>query len=234
MIRITNNLGIPGALLGVVRAEPVGGDTYPKSFERKLVALLSERRKPLGAADEERRKAVRDLLRNGSYRPTGRGKPASEYLLRAASEESPGAFPRIDAPVDACNYISLQHLLPVSIWDLDLAAADAFLFRLGRIDEQYVFNAGGQVIGLHDLITGYKILGGAEAEVPVVTPVKDSLATKTTDATRRVAGCIYASEGILSSEALGEITAAFAGLLRTSEATSVSWAVAAAGETVTV
>ena len=30
--------------------------------------------------------AVRDLLRFGAYKPTGRGKPASEYLLNAAAE----------------------------------------------------------------------------------------------------------------------------------------------------
>jgi hypothetical protein len=29
--------------------------------------------------DEEVRAAVRDLLRHGGYKPTGRGKPASEY-----------------------------------------------------------------------------------------------------------------------------------------------------------
>ncbi len=29
---------------------------------------------------------MRKLLRHGGYKPTGRGKPASEYLVRAAGE----------------------------------------------------------------------------------------------------------------------------------------------------
>ena len=32
----------------------------------------------------ERRQRVRRMLRHGKYRPSGRGKPSSEYLLRAA------------------------------------------------------------------------------------------------------------------------------------------------------
>ena len=33
---------------------------------------------------------MRELLRYGGYKPTGRGKPASEYLVRAAGEGHPG------------------------------------------------------------------------------------------------------------------------------------------------
>ena len=38
------------------------------------------------ARSEELRKAVRDLLRHGGYKPTGRGKPSCEYLVRAAGD----------------------------------------------------------------------------------------------------------------------------------------------------
>ena len=38
-------------------------------------------------SDDQVRSAVRDLLRHGGFKPTGRSKPASEYLLRAAREE---------------------------------------------------------------------------------------------------------------------------------------------------
>ena len=37
--------------------------------------------------EESLRSAVRDMLRHGGYKPTGRGKPASEYLVRAANED---------------------------------------------------------------------------------------------------------------------------------------------------
>jgi hypothetical protein len=46
------------------------------------------------------RAAVRDMLRPGGCKPTGRGKPASEYLVRAASE---GQLAPINLAVDACQ-----------------------------------------------------------------------------------------------------------------------------------
>src|SRR6185437_15986538 len=69
--------------------------------------------------DEGVRSAVRDLLRHGGYKPTGRGKPSSEYLLRAVSE---GALGAINAAVDTCNAVSLHSGLPISVVDLDLAS----------------------------------------------------------------------------------------------------------------
>ena len=39
-----------------------------------------------GAADDALRGLIRDLLRFGGFKPTGRSKPSSEYLLRAVSE----------------------------------------------------------------------------------------------------------------------------------------------------
>ena len=70
--------------------------------------------------DEAARQAVRDLLRHGGYKPTGRGKPASEYLVRAADE---GVLSSINAAVDACNAVSLHSGLPISVVDLDLTEA---------------------------------------------------------------------------------------------------------------
>src|SRR5687768_18064882 len=51
-------------------------------------------------SDDQVRGAVRDLLRHGGYKPTGRGKPASEYLIRAVAE---GALTSINPAVDCCN-----------------------------------------------------------------------------------------------------------------------------------
>ena len=75
-------------------------------------------RPPRSAADDAVRAAVRDLLRHGGYKPTGRGKPSAEYLVRAVSE---GALGAINAAVDACNAVSLHSGLPISVVDLDLA-----------------------------------------------------------------------------------------------------------------
>ncbi|MDX1429816.1 MAG: phenylalanine--tRNA ligase beta subunit-related protein, partial [Rhodothermales bacterium] len=131
------------------------------------------------------------------YKPTGRGKPASEYLLRAAADES--GFPRINWPVDVCNYISLSSLLPISIWDLDMTSGERFQFRLGKPDEKYTFNAAGQEISLEDLAVGCEG-GGSALGSPIVNPIKDSMQTKTTDDTRRVMACVYAPAEYPESE----------------------------------
>lgn len=183
--------------LGVILAENIDPQVYPPAFDQELRTLLKERGQELTAEEEALRREVRDMLRNGRYKPTGRGKPASEYLVRRAREvqgESVphDAFPRISAPVDCCNFISLQFLLPISLWDLERAGEDHYVFRLGRPGESYVFNEGGQPIDLEDLVVGCRSEGPDEAGEPIVNPVKDSMTTKAVDETRHVASVIYA------------------------------------------
>src|SRR6266849_751897 len=52
------------------------------------------------ATDDAVRGAVRDVLRAFGYKPTGRGKPASEYLIRAVAER---ALASINLAVDMNN-----------------------------------------------------------------------------------------------------------------------------------
>jgi DNA/RNA-binding domain of Phe-tRNA-synthetase-like protein len=130
---------------------------------------------------EEVRQGVRDLLRHGGYKPTGRGKPASEYLLRAAGE---GALGSINAAVDACNVVSLQSGLPISLVDLDLARPP---LRIGiaPAGASYLFNASGQEIGLGGLLCLH------DAEGPCANGVKDSQRTKTHPGTLRALSIIW-------------------------------------------
>lgn len=196
--------------LGIVRAEGVVADRSPTGFDEALQAVQQRRGTALDAAEEAIRCAARDMLRNGRYKPTGRGKPSSEYLVRAVQDDE-RLFPRINAPVDICNLMSLETLLPISLWDLDLAGSSRFRFRLGQAGEVYVFNEGGQTINLEDLVVGCRMTDGADE--PIVNPIKDSLATKTTPATTRVAACVYSPLGTVSPERLDEICAVFAGWL---------------------
>ncbi|HET6451154.1 MAG TPA: hypothetical protein VFI08_07565, partial [Spirochaetia bacterium] len=69
----------------------------------------------------ERKAAVRDMLRHGAYKPSGRSKPASEYLLGAAVS---GSFPLVNPPVDVNNAVSLQWGYPASIFDADRSGRD--------------------------------------------------------------------------------------------------------------
>jgi len=180
----SNRVGRKDLVLGLVAAEGVRCDPAPPELAAALDEAIA------GAADtamDARRAACRNLLRNGRYKPTGRGKPASEYLLRAARQ---GSFPRVNGPVDANNLVSLKHGIPISLWDLDLAPSDRFEFCLGAAGDSYVFNPSGQVLKLDDLVCGYAVEESG-TRAPIVNPVKDSLATKTTPQSRRVAACLY-------------------------------------------
>lgn len=213
MISITH--AVPGndVLLGVVRAEYILVNRRPSDFDRLLTRLLERRRTDLDEAEERRRVAARDMLRKGRYKPTGRGKPASEYLLRAA-ERPDYVFPSINGPVDVCNYLSLKHVLPISLWDLDRTGSDRFVFRLGKKGEGFVFNEGGQVIDLEDLLVGCRVDEGDDSfGEPIVNPVKDSLATKTTAATRRIAASVYTPAHAVSESDLSALCKEFADLL---------------------
>ena len=130
---------------------------------------------------EERRAAIRDLLRQEGYKPTGRGKPASEYLVKAGEK---GTLRSINAAVDACNVVSLHSGFPISVIDLDLATPPLAI-KPASADERYVFNASGQEINVGGLLCVH------DAHGPCANPVKDSQRTKTSDDTRRTLNIVW-------------------------------------------
>jgi DNA/RNA-binding domain of Phe-tRNA-synthetase-like protein len=150
-----------------------------------LVGLLRlDAAAPL-ARGEDVRAAVRDMLRQGGYKPTGRGKPASEYLVRAAGE---GQLSSINVAVDACNAVSLHSSLPISVVDLDRAQAPLRI-AVAPAGARYVFNAAGQEIDLEGLVCLCDALG------PCGNAVKDAQRTKTTAETRRTLSVVWGSSG---------------------------------------
>ena len=195
--------------IAVITAEGVEPEKDHPLLEQRLTACLERRVNPLTKQEDDFRKACRDMMRNGGYKPTGRGKPASEYLLRTAHE---GTFPRINTLVDINNYISLKYLVPISLWDTDKAEADSWLFRPGKPEESFVFNPSGQTLDLKDLITGFAVHNGTET--PIVTPVKDCQQTKTSEETRNVAAAIYYPVHWEEQPALNNIIEEFAELLK--------------------
>jgi DNA/RNA-binding domain of Phe-tRNA-synthetase-like protein len=134
---------------------------------------------------EALRAAVRDMLRHGGYKPTGRGKPASEYLVRTAEE---GGIRSINAAVDACNAVSLHSGLPISVVDIDRARAP-FHISIAAAGTSYVFNPAGQEIDVSGLICLF------DAEGPCGNAVKDSQRTKTHDGTMRTLSVIWGCAG---------------------------------------
>lgn len=134
---------------------------------------------------EELRSAVRDLLRHGGYKPTGRGKPSSEYLVRAASEVG---LPQINLAVDACNVVSLHSGFPISVIDLDRATPPLRIAIAGA-DQDYVFNPSGQTIDIKGLPCLFDAAG------PCANAVKDSQRTKTHAQTRRTLSIVWGVRG---------------------------------------
>jgi DNA/RNA-binding domain of Phe-tRNA-synthetase-like protein len=148
-----------------------------------LVSLLSlEVPAPL-QSDDSVRETIRALLRHGGFKPTGRSKPASEYLIKAAQD---GRLFSINLAVDACNAVSLHSGLPISVIDVDRANAP---FRVGVAASglSYVFNPSGQVMDIGGLLCLF------DREGPCANAVKDAERTKTRPETRRTLSLIWSS-----------------------------------------
>src|SRR5438067_5075988 len=104
--------------------------TFPRplgemSSPADLLALLEPDAPAPLASDDAVREAVRALLRQAGFKPTGRSKPASEYLIKAVRER---LLSPINPAVDVCNVVSLHSGLPISVIDLDRASGP---FRVG-------------------------------------------------------------------------------------------------------
>jgi len=203
-VDITRELSASGLIAGVVRAEGVVVAPAPPALARALSELVAERARQ-DFPPEAQRTAIRRLLKKGGFKPTGRNKPASEYLAQAARE---GRFPIISNLVDVNNYLSLLTGLPISLLDLDVVG-DGAVLRLGRAGEAFVFNAAGQTIDVEGLPCVCRA-GGP----PLGNPVKDAVEAKVKQTTGRVIGVIYASSDCIAAGELKEHADAFARLLR--------------------
>jgi DNA/RNA-binding domain of Phe-tRNA-synthetase-like protein len=158
---------------------------------RTAALATREGRAPLASSDEVRT-AVRDLLRHGGFKPAGRSKPASEYLVAAFAEER---FPRINALVDTCNVVSLHAGLPISLVDVDKLEGlgepgGALVIRVAPPGTTYVFNPAGQVIDASGLVCLY------DARGPSGSPVKDAQRTKTDDDTRHTLSIVWGTRAL--------------------------------------
>lgn len=163
---------------------------FMQRFARPLVELVvpasvlglasMDAKAPFACSDTVRAE-VRQLLRHGGFKPSGRSKPASEYLHTAAAEQR---FPRINAAVDTCNVVSLHSGLPISLVDVDLLSGELAI-GIAPTGTTYIFNPSAQLIDVGGLVCMFDGLG------PTGTPVKDAQRTKTHDGTRRVIAIVW-------------------------------------------
>jgi DNA/RNA-binding domain of Phe-tRNA-synthetase-like protein len=148
------------------------------------VAALRVQRDPT-AFPEAVRVAIRDVLRVGGYKPSGRGKPASEFLHAVAHEQG---LPVVNNLVDINNLVSLGTALPISMFDADKLGTPVVI-RFGHPDERYIFNASGQSMD----VSGIPVISRAATDEPVGNAVKDSMLAKVAPETRNVLVVIYGS-----------------------------------------
>jgi DNA/RNA-binding domain of Phe-tRNA-synthetase-like protein len=203
-LRIDPHPSLRAAAFTTTFPAPLGELPTPPAM---LAMLAADAGAPL-ARDEGVRAAVRDLLRHGGYKPTGRGKPASEYLVRAAGE---GTLGPINAAVDACNAVSLHSGFPISVVDLERAHGP---FRIGVAPDgaSYVFNASGQEIDLSGLLCLF------DADGPCANAVRDAQRTKTRAGTRETLSVIWGCAGL--EERLSEAERWYRALLAETGATT--------------
>jgi DNA/RNA-binding domain of Phe-tRNA-synthetase-like protein len=193
---------------GVVVARGVTVGASPPELSARLDELVARRAADADFPPPAVKGGVRAMLRRGGFKPSGRNKPASEYLAQAARE---GRFPRINNLVDINNLLSLESGLPISLLDLD-AVGERVVLRYGTEGERYVFNPAGQEIDLKGLICACRADDGG-ASTPLGNAIKDSMAGKLRDATRDVIGVVYATREAASVEVVEGLVREFGELL---------------------
>ena len=186
LLEIGDDLGPCPVIPALIWAEGITSPQPTETVPDFLTEVILEAQKTGEEyVPSEVRKRVRRMLRYGKYHASGRGKPASEFLLRSALRDE---FPLVNGPVDVNNAISLASGLPGSIFDTGISGAH-LLVRRGRPGESYVFNNSGQTIDLQDLLLVCRKTDGAWE--PCGNPVKDAMTTKIHQRTRNVVAVLY-------------------------------------------
>jgi DNA/RNA-binding domain of Phe-tRNA-synthetase-like protein len=124
---------------------------------------------------------ARRLYKSFGVDPT-RTRPSSEALLRRALKRQ--EFYRISNVVDVGNWVSLEFLLPLGLYDRDKIDGEVATVRVGEEGEEYEGIRKGPV---H--------VGGrlcvADQQGAFGSPTSDSLRTSVDPSTRRVAAIVF-------------------------------------------
>jgi len=173
-----------GALaLGILEADHLRLEPLPPEFDQEcekvtgqLVATFAGKT----AADIPGVAEVRSLFHRLGLDPT-KTRPSSEAILRRVLQGK--GLPRVNPAVDVCNLCSLEHQLPLGLYDRDQIKG-GLTARVGRPEEGYT---GIRKHRVH--LEGRLTL--ADDEGPFGAPTSDSARTAVTATTRNVAVVIY-------------------------------------------
>ncbi|HNW33401.1 MAG TPA: phenylalanine--tRNA ligase beta subunit-related protein [Candidatus Ozemobacteraceae bacterium] len=209
----------PGALrIGLVEAEDVHVETSRPEYLRLIADEVKSRIDPAYVYPDPLQKGIRSLLKTYGFHPSGRNRPASEFLVKDIQMR--GEFNPINVIVDINNHLSLISHLPISILDLD-KTGEKLCARVGMENESYVFNREGQELSLKHLL----VIARSEGDLQAVgSPVKDSQATKVFESTKRVVGVVYTTPGLSPDDEFKPFLERFCELLRSQAGASrASW-----------
>ena len=177
--------GLRGVLsLGQLEAEDARLTALPAEFESEC-RRLSERLETLYAgkspADIPGVAETRAMFHRLDIDPT-KTRPSSEALLRRVLQGK--GVPRVNALVDVCNLISLEHQLPLGLYDRDRVRGPIRV-RVGAEDEGY---AGIRKSWVH--LAGRMLL--ADEDGPFGAPTSDSRRTAVAESTRNALVIVFA------------------------------------------
>lgn len=193
-------------MVGLVEAFDIKVGEASESYKETINSFVRPMLSPDFIYPDKMQKGVRSLLRGFGFHPSGRSRPASEFLFKDLQNR--GCFNFINNIVDINNHISLKTNLPISVFDLEKSGSDLCL-RVGEDDETYVFNQEGQVLTLKKLLIVAKTQGE-----PIGSPVKDSQATKIFEDAKSLLFVVYASSTLTSTEEMQQILDEIAQLLK--------------------
>ncbi len=188
--------------LGLVLGQDVIGGMSPEELVQQIRDYEGSLRMSDALFCDRTSSTIRTVLRKGGYKPSGRGKPASEYLYKLAKASG---LPLINVLVDINNFVSVKTGYPISIFDAARLGTDLSV-RFGREGEKYAFNSAGQEIDLK----GLPVI--CRKDEPVGNAIKDGMLCKVSAETGRSLAVIYGSrEG--ATFPLEEACALYADLL---------------------
>jgi DNA/RNA-binding domain of Phe-tRNA-synthetase-like protein len=169
--------------LGLLEAEEVHLTPVPPAFDEECVrvcARLVEQHGERPPAEIPGVAETRTLFHRLGVDPT-KTRPSSEALLRRVVQGK--GLPRINLAVDTCNLCSLEHQLPLGLYDRGFVKG-AVRARAGRAGEGYP-GIRKQSVNL----AGRLLL--ADDDGPFGAPTSDSLRTAVTESTTRLLVVVF-------------------------------------------
>lgn len=169
--------------LGLLEADGISGAPLASSFHEERDRVVQRWVGTFGGrqpADVPGVAETRALFHALGIDPT-KHRPSSEALLRRVLQGK--GLPVVNPVVDACNLCSLEHQLPLGLYDRDKLRGEVVV-RLGRDHESYV-----GLRGQHVNLDARLLL--ADDDGPFGAPTSDSLRTSITPDARNVAIVLF-------------------------------------------